>query len=225
MGSNVPNAKRVDRAVPVIRRAKHSDVAKVATTRAMHTGMQGSALWTANPALQAAATTWSAAADVLDANAKVIVDLRGKLAAAMATQRAGRRNWTDATKHILANVAMVTQGSADQVNDLGFDVLTQSKRGTLQGAPTGIISGSSKVPGEAIVKWDRGGAKHGFLVQHATNSADPATISPAIPCTKTTFKLQGLTTASTVQVRVAAIDPASPTGHSPWSEWITATAR
>ena len=73
--------------------------------------------------------------------------------------------------------------------------------------------------------WDKGIAIHGFVVQHATDPANPATVSGSIPWTRTTFKIDGLPSKANVSVRVAAIDPASPEGQSPWSAWVVGNAR
>lgn len=37
--------------------------------------------------------------------------------------------------------------------------------------------------------------------------------------------LKGMTPGAKVSVRVAAIDPASPTGQSAWSAWVLGNAR
>jgi len=221
-----PNkSKPVDRAVPVLRKPKANDAAKVASARATVTAMQASGLWNTNPALQATGTAWNTVTDALDANVKVVADLRNKLAAAVSAQRALRRDWTDAMRHTTASVAVATQGSADQVHELGFDVRTQAMPGNGLAVPSGLTTVVSKTVGEAIVKWARGQARHGFIVQHATDVANAATISLPIPCTKATFKLQGLPSGSIVHVRVAAIDPTSPSGHTEFTDWVPVSAR
>ena len=222
--SSKNKAKPVDRAVPVMRKPKRSDAMKVAAASTTVTAMQGSSLWNSNPALQASANAWNAAATTLGSNATVIADLRSKLATALAAQRGYRRDWTDALKHVLASAAVVTQGSADQVHELGLDVRTHATPGGLVPAPTGLAALPTKVVGEVVVGWDLGSAKHGFIVQHATDVANATTISDSIPCTKRKFKLSGLASGNMVHVRVAAIDPASSSGQSPWSDWVAAQA-
>jgi hypothetical protein len=89
-----------------------------------------------------------------------------------------------------------------------------------------ITSLACKEVGQAGVKWPRGLARHGFLVQHATNSQDPATYSGWLPSTKSRYMLGGLApSGSTMSFRVAAIDPSSPTNQTPWSAWCAATVR
>ena len=122
---------------------------------------------------------------------------------------------------MISAVEVISQGSADAVHALGFDVSTHVVVGPLP-APSGVVARPGTVGGEAVVSWDKGSARHGFIVQHATDVANPATVS-TIPCTKTKFTLEGATPLSTVHFRVAAIDPT--TGVSPWSDWVTSTVR
>jgi hypothetical protein len=216
-------AKPVDRAVPLMRKPRKTDAQKVATTTTTVNAMQGTPLWNANPALQASANDWSTKSGAIGSNAALIEDLKSKLAKAQANQRTLRRDWEDSLKHVLANVATVTQGSADQVHELGFDVRTHATPGGLLPAPTGFAMAHTKVPGEVVVKWEMGDAKHGFIVQRAPDVANPATISAPIPCTRAKYTLKGVT-AGSMHLRVAAIDPASELGQSPWSDWVTVVA-
>ena len=216
--------KPVDRAVPVMRRAKHNDAAKVASTRATVNAMQGSPLWNTTPSVQAVATAWTAAADALESNAKALADARAKLATLMANQRALRRGWNDALRHVAANIAVVAEGSADHVQSFGFDVRTANVTGALP-APSGLTTALGKAVGEALVSWARGSAKNGFLVQRATDVANPATFSAPVACTRVRTTLKGMVSGSSEHVRVAAIDPTSESGQSPWSDWLGVTAR
>jgi hypothetical protein len=81
------------------------------------------------------------------------------------------------------------------------------------------------VLGEAVFSWDVGNARHGFIVQHATDVANAATHSANLPSTRATFTLKGGTPSSTVHFRVAAIDPSSETDMGPWSDWVSGLAR
>jgi len=219
-----PKAKPVDRAKPVIRRSRSTDTAKVAVTRTTVSVMQGSPAWANAPAIQTAATAWTTAADAVETNAKILADLRMKLVTVTAEQRGLRRDWNVATQHVLATVAMHTQGSADQIHAYGFDVLARAGSVTVE-TPADLVTSLGKATGEVAFRWARGSARHGFLVQHATDTANAATVSSAVPCTKAKYTLTGALPAQTVFFRVAAIDPASPTGHTPWSDWIAGTAR
>ena len=215
-------AKPIDKATPVIRKPKGTDGAKVTVTRSITTAMKAAPPWSSSPTLQAAVTAWNAAADAVESNAKSIADTRTKLAALEASQRANRQSWKTTTKQVTGIVSVVCEGSPDMVHALGFDVFTHAGPIT-QVAPSGLVSLPAKVAGEAAVSWQKGTAKHGFLVQRASEPANPATIAAAIPCTRTKYKIEGAVSASVVHFRVAAIDPTTPAGASPWSDWVACT--
>ena len=217
-------AKPVDKATPVIRKSTSTDVAKVTVTRSITTSMKAAPQWNASSALQAAVATWNVAADDLELNATVLADLRSKLVTAEASQRASRQSWRVAKTQVTAIVAVVCGGSPDQVHALGFDVLTRVGA-TAQAAPSGLVTLPGTAAGEAVVSWQRGSARHGFLVQSATDTANPATISASIPSTKTKLTITGAKSLSVVHFRVAAIDATSPMGMSPWSDWVACTVR
>ena len=216
-------AKPVDRATPVIRKNKRADSAKVEVTRSITTVMKTAPQWNV-PAIQAASTAWNAAADAIETTAKSIVDARKKLDALMASQLANRQAWGVATRQMISAVEVTSQGSADTVHALGFDVETHVAAGP-QAAPQGVVAQPGTDGGEAVVSWNRGNAHRGFVLQHAADVANPATMSPAIPWTKTKYTLEGAPSLSTVHFRVAAIDPTSPAGIGPWSDWVTSTVR
>src|SRR6185295_8149640 len=111
-----------------------------------------------------------------------------------------------------------------RVKGFNLDVVTHGRLGPL-GAPGELSVNPGKVAGEVVSTWDKGQARHGFVVQHATDPSNPATISPMVPCTMPKFTLAGLPASATLSMRVAAIDPASPTHQSPWCEWVVGNAR
>jgi hypothetical protein len=217
-------AKPVDRAKPVIRKPKTSDGEKITVTRSMTTAMKGSSLWASSPNLQASVGAWNKAADAVEANAKLIADARSNLAALEATQRVARHAWVVTTRQVTADADTASQGSADMVHSLGFDVVIHVPAGTLE-APTGLVTLPGTALGEAVIAWQRGKARHGFIVQRAADVANPASYVAPVPCTKTKCAIAGLAPAAVVHFRVAAIDPTSDTGASPWSEWVACTVR
>jgi hypothetical protein len=119
---------------------------------------------------------------------------------------------------------VLCNGSAEKVTGLALDVETRARLGAL-GAPADLAVNPGAGSGEVAASWLRGNARHGFVVQHATDAANPATYAPPMPWTKTRFTLGGLAPNATVSFRVAAIDPTSATGASPWSAWVVGNAR
>jgi hypothetical protein len=215
--------KPIDRAQPTIRKPKGSDPEKIQVTRSTTAKMQGSLAWNQSPEIQAVATAWNKGADAIEANAKIVTDLRGKLALAEAEQRTLRRDWNATTRKVIATAAVYCQGSADQVHALGFDVRPHGSVGPV-GVPAGITTTPGKELGEVLVRWERSG-RRSVAVQHATDVANAATFSAPIPRTAGSYVLKGAIPGSTVHFRVAEVDPSAPSGLGPWSDWVAGTAR
>jgi hypothetical protein len=217
------SAKPVDKAVPVIRKRKNTDLHKISIVRSITSAMKAAPQWPASAALQAAAVAWNADADALESNAKTIADTRMKLAALESAQRAHRQKWRASTRQMIGIVTVVAEGSPDAVQTLGFDVRPHVAAVPQTSAPGGIVSMPGEAAGEAIVTWQRGIARHGFLVQRATDPADPTTYSVPVPCTKTKYKTDGEKPETLAHFRVTAIDPTSASGIGPWSDWVAST--
>jgi hypothetical protein len=196
----------------------------VTLTRQIGQAMQSSPDWAKAADLQSAVKVWNGDADAIEANGKAIVNLRGELKTAEAKQRARRQNWAVSTGHVLSTATVLCNGSPERVAGLALDVETRGRVGTL-GMIASLVVHPGKASGEVTASWPRGNLRHGFVVQHATDPANPATVSPQIPWTKTRFTLGGLPANAMVSFRVAPIDPASPTGVGPWTAWVAGSAR
>jgi hypothetical protein len=214
----------VDRAVATIRRATNTDALKTSVTHSLSQAMSQSPDWPAATDVQTAVKVWSTGADAIDANAKVIAGLRAQLTAAEAKQSGLRRDWFAAKKQVVSTVTVFCGGSADKVKGFTLDVVTRTAIGPLA-APIDVTVNPGTALGDVVSKWTKGLATHGFVVQHATDPSNAATISGSTPSTKPSFTLGGMPSNATVSVRVAAIDPASSTGQSPWSAWVVGNAR
>jgi hypothetical protein len=212
-------------ATPVMAQARRTDVEKIGATTSLVGTMKASSDWVNAPsAVQTATTAWSAAATAIASNATTIAQLRSQLAQAEAAQRTLRRKWSDAARQILGTIAAWCDGSADMVTRLGFGVMSHAALGPLA-VPSNLTTALGTMPGESTVKWAAGNARHGFLVQHATDVTNVATYSVPVPCTKSRYTLEAATSASVVHFRVAAIDPSSKTGSTVWSDWVAGTVR
>ena len=218
-------AKPVDRATPFIRKPKSTDAEKISVTRGVTSTMKNAPQYGSSPELQAVVQVWNQAADAVESNAKVITTARHALAALEATQCANRQAWATATKRVTASVAGISQGSSDVVHALGLDVLTHVGPIAQDVAPSGLNAKPGTVSGEAVISWQKGTARWGFLVQRATDPANGATWAAAIPCTKPKYKVEGEKPSSTVYFRVAAIDATKSSGLGPWSDWLACTVR
>jgi len=213
----------VDRAAAMIKKATNTDILKVSVTRSISLAAQQSPDWGSAKDIQTAVVVWNGGADAIETNAKVITDLREKVKTAEAKQNGLRRDWVAARGQVVSSVTVFCGGSADKVKAFAFDVRTRSKLGALS-APSELTVNPGTGVGEAAVLWMKGLATHGFIVQHATDPSNPATLSTPMPSTKPKLTLDGLPSKANVSVRVAAIDPASSTGQSPWSAWVVGNA-
>jgi len=219
--SKQSKAGAIKRARPMVKRPT-VDTAKVALTRGASTAMQGSSLWAGSPDLQAANGAWNKAADAMEKNAKAISDLRSQLTVLEAAQVGLRHDWDAATEHMTGVASVVSKGAPGLVIELGFIVRTRTPAAPLT-APEGLQAALGKAAGEALFSWHRGDAHNGFVVQHASDVANQATYSVLAATTRASYTLKGAT--APVYLRVAAVDPTSPTGQSPWSVWIAGTVR
>jgi len=214
----------VDRATATLKKAAKTDAVKTSVSRTTGQAMQKSPNWGAATDVQSAVKVWTKNGDDLEANAKVIADLHAQLKVAEAKQLTLRRDWGASKRQVLSSVTVFCAGSADMVKSFTLDVITSGRLGALE-APIGLAVNPGTDLGSVKAKWPKGTARHGFVVQHATDPTNTATISPLIPCTKTSFKLGGMPSGASVSFRIAAVDPSSSTGMSPWCTWVVGNAR
>ncbi len=201
-----------------------TDAEKVSVARAVLTAMKQSPSWATATDVQSAANAWSKNTDALEAGVTGIANLRAQLKNAEAAVASLRRDWAASKQQVTTNVTVFAAGSADVVKGFNLDVVTHARIGLL-GAPIDLTVKPGKLTGEVLAAWAKGVARHGFLAQHATDPNTAATISAPVPCTKPKLAVTGLTSGATLSFRVAAIDPASPTGMGPWSAWVVGSAR
>jgi hypothetical protein len=214
----------VDRAVATIKRPIRTDAQKVTVTHEISQAMQSSPDWSASSALQTAVKAWDAEATNIDAQAKVLAGLRADTKTALAKLASLRCDWQVAKVQVMGTATSVCAGSPDRVKALNLDVLVHTRIGALA-VPVGLAGVPGTGNGEVTLTWTRGNAIHGWLVQYATDPANPASFSTPSPSTKRKLTLNGLPHSANLSFRVAAIDPASPTGMTPWSAWVVATVR
>ncbi len=218
-------AKPTDRATPVLHRPTKTDNQRVTVTRDVTSTAAKNPGWQNATDLQTVSKAWNQIADSIEANTTVVVGLRSQLKIAEAKQVSLRRAWRVTKKQVLSTADVLCAGSADDLRAYGFDVLVHGAPGQPVGVPGPLSTAPGGASGEVSAKWPKGDARHGFVVQHATDVANPATFSAPIPCTKCKITLTGQTPATSVYFRVAAIDPSSPTGQTAWSAWVAGTVR
>jgi hypothetical protein len=219
--SNGKATTHVDHAKAVLPQPKRTDVEKIAATRTLTPAIQASPNWGAAVEVQTAVANLNQDANALEAKAQAAETLRTQFAAAMSDLRIARRNWKVSESHLMSTVNVFAKGSVDTVKSFALEVQTRVPTGAPV-APADLVVLRGTKAGEALVKWTRERkATKGFVVQHATDSANPATYSAIEPTTKSKYTLEGLPSGTTVYVRVAAIDPNE--GRGPWSGWAAGT--
>lgn len=223
--ANSANGVAVDNASAVIQAPTHTDFHKVSVARDVVSLAQKHPGWATAAELQTASATWTKAADSLEANAKEMLQLKSALRAAAAKQRSFRRDWRAAKKQVLGAVDVLSAGSADDLKAFGFGVRSRAPNPKPVTVPAEVAAIPGKGIGEVLFSWSRAGNRHGFVVQTASDVANPATFSASIPCTTTKFTARPGTSGAVVHFRVASIDPSSPTGTTEWSAWVSGTAR
>ncbi len=214
----------IDRALPVITKPKDTDVEKVQCTQSMVAAMEACAGWAAAGDVQTAVKVWTASADAIDANATTIAGLRDQLRTAEGKQLTLRRGWQAATLQVLSTVNVFCNGSADALKAFGFGVREHGAIGA-RAAVEGLTVATGAQVGQVVGEWPRGTGTLGFAVQWATDPASATTYSAITPCTKTRHTVSGSPSGTVVYLRVAEIDPTTPTGIGPWGAWAAGTAR
>jgi len=218
-------AKAPQRAKPLFKSPRATDAQKVALTQSQATAIKASPDWNSAPQVQAVVGTWTTAATAVAQNAAAVAGLVDQLKTLRLSHRVLLQQWAAQTKQVLSVIDVFCDGDVAKLHGFGFDAAVRNAPSALA-VPTDLITHPGKLSGQAVVAWKIVGPRdHGFLVQHATDAANPATYSTPIASTKRKFTLIGAQPASVVHFRVAAIDPSSATGQTAWSDWVSATAR
>jgi hypothetical protein len=215
----------VEHAVATSKKPYDTDEEKISCERSHMEALKGCSHWAAATDVQSAANAWDATTTAMETNNSAIGKLRSDLSAAVTLQVSLRNKWTAGRKHTISAVNAFGGGDATILTDMGFDLLTHTSAGLEIGTPTGIVTSPGESQGEINLAWELGGNRHGFMVQHTTNPADPTTFSTPIPCTTPDFTLDGLVSGAVVHFRIASIDP-SVKGHlTDWSPWVAGSAK
>jgi hypothetical protein len=227
MSNRKGSASPVVRVRPSLGKPRKTSGQIVDTTHSSVAAMKASSEWANAADVQTAVAKWSTAADEIAGNAAIIAQLKDQLKAAVAKQRTLTHTWSVCTQQVLTSVDAYCANSPVKIQSFGLVAVTATAHALLD-VPTDIASSPGPLPGESRFTWARGLAIHGFLVQHATDTGNPASFSPATPCSKVRFTFSPppvLPSGSSVYLRVAAIDPHAALGQSPWSAWVAGTIR
>jgi hypothetical protein len=186
--------------------------------------IKASASWGTAADIQAAVKFWDGETENLTAGETLIASLEKQLAAARSTQDVNLRRWRMRRQGVLTAINVFCDGSRDTMLTFGVAVADPGAH-VEAGVPVDLKSTKSAKSGVAGVAWyGTPENRNGFMVQHATDTADPATYSAPIPCSKRSFQLPGQTPGATIYFRVLAQDPTLPGGQTAWTAWVAAIA-
>jgi hypothetical protein len=209
-----------DNARPTTTDPEETVAEKIALARKHLGGMKGSPEWAAAADVQTSATSWSDETDALEAIDGKIQRLLARLAAARRQEAVVVRDWRAAKLHVLASVNVRCAGSKDRVQGFGYDVALYEHQPP-RGVPQGLHGKRSKKPGVATASWTTHRGEHNlFVVQYATDLADPTTYSAPISWTRGTYVLEGQTPGQTIYFRVAVVEPKLPLHQTAYTDWV-----
>jgi hypothetical protein len=222
--SKSKNSPHVDRAVPVVRLPKRRTADMVTTTASLSASMKQSPDYAQATAVQTALASLEGGANDIAGTLASIKALDDQLVVLKASLLSQSRKWQTSLKSLLGAVEVFGNGSVEVVKSFALEVRSFSALGLLA-APVNLTLKQGKDAGTVQAKWTRGNATHGFVVQHATDPANPATFSTPQTWTKSKYTLGGLPSGSNVYFRVAAVDPRATSALGPFAAWASGTAR
>jgi hypothetical protein len=214
--------KKPDYAAATMPGPTSTPVEMVDTGNAAIAALNGSPALASAPEVQTALGLFTSENAALEANNKKKENLRQQLSQTEADGVTLARRWSLRRQGLLNAVNVACDGSKEKVQSFNLGTI---QRGKLPPAnmPAGLYQAHSLKPTTVVMAWDRTKGADGYMVQHATNPADPATYAAPAMCKRTRFALPGQTLAATLYFRVLALDPALPDGQSAYTPWVAAT--
>lgn len=183
------------------------------------TAIKASPSYAAATGVRTATATWSAENDTLATLSQDIADLESKIAVLRAKELTSMRRWDVFRLDAISAINVFCNGSKDQVLSFGMRVFQRTPT-PKPIVPEGLQGRRSKRSGVASVVWKFQLCRTGFMVQYATDPANPATYSAPIVSRKVTFELTEQTPGAILSFRVAAIDSSSPLRQTEYTPWV-----
>ena len=120
---------------------------------------------------------------------------------------------------VVAAINVFSKGSKDMVQSFAVDVEQRTAKPEAT-VPVNLRPMVMRKSATARARWAPTVGAEGYMVQHATNVADPTTYAAPVRVTKARYDLEGQTPGTTVYFRVAALDTALPGGQTAWTIWV-----
>jgi hypothetical protein len=213
--------KKSDYAAATMPGPTSTPVEMVTTGNAAITAVSGSPALASAPEVQTALGLFATENANLEANNKKKEALRQELSQTEAEGVTIVRRWGLRRQGLLHAVNTFADGSKEKVQSLNLGTIQRSKLPPA-GVPANLKQAHSKKPTTVVVTWSKTKGADGYMVQYASNPADPATYAAPVMCTRARFALLGQTLGATIHVRVRALDPELPDGQSDYTPWLAA---
>jgi hypothetical protein len=209
---------KVDQAKPVIPKASTPDE-MVIEGEDIESKVKASPNYGAAGAVQTMTTTFGAAVAALKANNTVKQKARDELHAAETNEPTLVRR-LDAQRRALASaIEVFADGSKDIAHSFNVP-LAEPHPAPDATTPENLRPMKSTTHDRAGCRWEPTPGAHGYILQHATNPADPSTHSAEISLSQAKFWLHGQTQGTTVYFRVLACDADLPNGRTAYTAWV-----
>jgi hypothetical protein len=217
-----PKVPKANHATATFRKSYGTDAEKIDACTDQTTAMAASPDWANAADLQKSAAAWTATTAAMKTTITSIDGLRAQVAQLIVTLNTQRGTWIANRKATISALSLYCNGSAKMIEGFGADVFTHTVGGTIL-VPSGLSTMPGVNAGTVDFMFDDTVNRYGFVVQFATNIADPTTYSPQIPCHQGFFSLDGQTSGATLQFRAAAVDPTQRFHMTGWSPWVAGT--
>jgi hypothetical protein len=222
--SAVPKAPKAAHATATFRKPYATDDDKITACTDQTTAMTASPDWANASDLQKASAAWVATTTSMKTTSASIDGLRAQIAQLVVQLNTLRGTWIGNRKATISALSLYCNGSAKMIEGFGADIFTHTVGGAIL-VPGGLSTMPGLNAGTVDFMFDDTVNRYGFVVQFATNTADPTTFSPQIPCHQGFFSLDGQTSGATIQFRAAAVDPTQRFHMTAWSPWVAGTVR
>ena len=165
------------------------------------------------------ATAWNASLVLLQINNTNKSKARADLDTAISNEPSLVRDCNLNKRQMLAAIDVFSKGSKDMVKSFNVEVEARQTRPEAT-VPVNVRPMKVNRPTYASVRWNPTIGAQGYMLQHATNTADASTYAAPIRVTQARYHLGGQTAGTTVYFRVAALDTAVPGGQTAFSAWV-----
>jgi hypothetical protein len=171
------------------------------------------------PEIDAAVKLWADEQKNLVAANQTVADADAAAAKARTLRATIMRRWRGRAQGCINAVGVFADGSEAVIKEFFLD-LAERHDAPLATMPQDVHNVQIDHSGAACGAWKTVKANRGFMVQYATNAADPATYSAPTFFTKGKLRLDGQTPGATIHLRVAACDSRLPGGVTAYTPWV-----